>query len=86
MIDKNELELVEKVKGLVAGRFDGNYKTAFDHYGGGGPIDGDALERLLKDAGVGNFATRGTWVAAVMEKLDADRDGFISFADLKFLQ
>ena len=86
MADKKELELIEKVQGLVANRFAGNYKTAFDNYGEGGRMDGDGLERLLKDAGVGNFATRGTWTAAIMEKLDGDRDGFISFAELQFLQ
>jgi len=86
MADAREAELVAKVRALVAGRFDGNYKTAFDHYGNGGRIDVDGLGRLLKDAGVGNFATRGTWVAAIIDKLDGDRDGFISFAELQFLQ
>ena len=86
MADKKELELVAKVQGLVMDRFDGNYKSAFDHYGDGGRMDEEGLERLLKDAGVGNFATRGSWTAAIMEKLDGDRDGFISFAELQFLQ
>ena len=86
MADKRELELVRKVQGLVTEQFGGNYKTAFDHYGNGGRMDEDGLERLLKDAGVGNFATRGSWTAAIMEKLDGDRDGFISFAELQFLQ
>ena len=66
--------------------FAGNYRMAFDHYGASGRMDEDGLERLLKDAGVGNFATRGTWTAAIMEKLDGGRDGFISFAEHQFLQ
>ncbi|MDI1243573.1 MAG: EF-hand domain-containing protein [bacterium] len=86
MADAREVELVRKVQGMVAERFDGNYKTAFDQYGRDGLMDEKGLERLLKDAGVGNFATRGTWTAAIMEKLDGDRDGFISFAELQFLQ
>ena len=86
MADAKEAELVRKVQGLVTQRFEGNYRTAFDHYGTGGRMDEDGLERLLKDAGVGNFATRGSWTAAIMEKLDGDRDGFISFAELQFLQ
>ncbi|MEO5858660.1 MAG: EF-hand domain-containing protein [Pyrinomonadaceae bacterium] len=86
MADAREVELVRKVQGLVADRFEGNYKAAFDHYGRGGLMDEDGLERLLKDAGVGNFATRGTWTAAIMEKLDSDRDGSIPFAELQFLQ
>jgi len=86
MADKKEVELVAKVQGLVARRFDGNYRAAFDHYGDGGQMNEDGLERLLKDAGIGNFATRGTWTAAIMERLDEDRDGFISFAELRFLQ
>lgn len=86
MADAREAELVRKVQGLVAERFAGDYKTAFDHYGDGGRMNEDGLERLLKDAGVGNFATRGSWVAAIMEKLDGDRNGFISFAELRFLQ
>ncbi|MEQ1762151.1 MAG: hypothetical protein ABL984_03290, partial [Pyrinomonadaceae bacterium] len=80
MADTREAELISKVQGLVAGRFAGNYRTAFDHYGERGRMNEDGLERLLKDAGVGNFATRGTWTAAIMDKLDGDRDGFISFA------
>lgn len=86
MADAREGELVAKVQGLVASRFQGNYRTAFDHYGAGGRMDEDGLERLLKDAGVGNFATRGTWVRAILDKLDGDRDGFISFAELQFLK
>ena len=86
MADAREAELISKVQGLVQKRFAGNYRTAFDHYGASGRMDEDGLERLLKDAGVGNFATRGTWTAAIMEKLDVDRDGFISFAELQFLQ
>ena len=86
MADAREAELVRKVQAMVADRFGGNYRAAFDNYGDGGRMGEDGLERLLKDAGVGNFATRGTWAAAIMEKLDGDRDGFISFAELQFLQ
>jgi hypothetical protein len=86
MADAREAELISKVQRLVAGRFAGNYRAAFDQYGRDGLMDEDGLERLLKDAGVGNFATRGTWVKAILEKLDGDRDGFISFAELQFLR
>jgi hypothetical protein len=86
MADSREQELVTKVRALVSNRFSGDYKSAFDYYAGGSRMDEDGLERLLKDAGVGNFATRGTWTAAIMERLDGDRDGFISFGELQFLQ
>ena len=86
MADAREAELVAKVQGLVQKGFAGNYRMAFDHYGASGRMDEDGLERLLKDVGVGNFATRGTWTAAIMEKLDGGRDGFISFAEHQFLQ
>ena len=86
MADAREAELVAKVQGLVARRFAGDYRAAFDQYGRDGLMDEAGLERLLKDASVGNFATRGSWAAAIMEKLDGDRDGFISFAELRFLR
>jgi len=86
MADAREQELVRKVQALVVKRFAGNYKTAFEHYAGGSLMDEDGLEGLLKDAGVGNFATRGTWVRAILDKLDEDRDGYISFPELQFLQ
>ena len=86
MADAREKELVRKVQALVSKRFAGNYKTAFDNYAAGGLMGEDGLEQLLKDANVGNFATRGTWVRAIMEKIDEDRDGVVSFSELQFLK
>jgi len=86
MADAREKELVRKVQALVSKRFAGDYKTAFDNYAAGGLMGEDGLEQLLKDANVGNFATRGTWVRAIMEKIDEDRDGVVSFSELQFLK
>ena len=90
MPDRNELELVKKVHDLVAIKFNGNYKRAFDYYStkrsNSGTIDREELVDLLKDALIGNFVTRGIWADGVMEKLDKNRDGFISFSELESLK
>ena len=90
MPDQNELELVRKLHGLVAKKFAGNYKRAFDYYAtkrsNSGTIDREELADLLKDALIGNVVTRGMWADSVMEKLDKNRDGFISYSELESLK
>ena len=76
-------ELQDKVTGLVAGQFGGDYHRAFVHYDQtkDGKINKDELVELLKDAGVGNWLTRGAWADGIIAELDTDQDGTISGAE-----
>lgn len=79
-------ELMDRVSRLVAARFGGDYRKAFDHYDDDkrdGGINRTELERLLKDAGVGSWLTRGAWADGIIAELDADKDGSISAAEFE---
>lgn len=79
------LELQTKLKALVAERFGGNWASAFKAYdaNGDGRIDANELETLLADANVGNFVTRSSWVRGVLDEVDTNRDGTISYDELQ---
>jgi Ca2+-binding EF-hand superfamily protein len=79
--DAQKQELVDKVSKLVADRFGGDYDRAFAHYDSApkdGRITKAELGELLKDAGIGNWLTRGAWARGILAALDADKDGTIS--------
>jgi Ca2+-binding EF-hand superfamily protein len=73
-------ELTGKVAKLVRERFGGDYGKAFAHYDsdGDGRIDRAELGRMLEDAGIGTWLTRGAWASGIVAALDADKDGTIS--------
>jgi Ca2+-binding EF-hand superfamily protein len=73
-------ELTDKVTRLIQDRFGGDYHRAFAHYdaNGDGRVDRAELGRLLEDAGIGNWLTRGAWAGGIVAALDADKDGTIS--------
>jgi Ca2+-binding EF-hand superfamily protein len=78
-------ELKEKIGHLVAKQFGGDFRRAFDHYDASqdGKIDREELERLLKDADIGTWATRGLWANAIIAELDKDHDLRISRSELE---
>jgi Ca2+-binding EF-hand superfamily protein len=83
--DDKRRELDDKITSLVATRFGGDYHAAFAHYDsdGDGTIDTKELKTLLHDAGIGNGLTRWAWVQGIIQELDADRDGGISWAEFE---
>ncbi len=83
-LQKNELR--DKVGKLVRDEFGGDYHKAFDHYDSDvedGKISGRELVKLLRDAGVGNWLTRGAWASGIMAELDTDKDGSISKSEFE---
>lgn len=84
--DAQKRELQEKVTNLVDARFGGDWTKAFQHYAGVGSasgVDRRGLSQLLEDAGVGNRLTRGAWTSGVMDVLDANSDGSITWAEFQ---
>jgi len=83
--DANVKELKEKVKKLVAKNFQGDYEKAFRHYDANqsGSVDKEEITKLLKDADVGNWATRGSWVDGILSKMDTNKDGKIDWKEFQ---
>ncbi|HEY4120575.1 MAG TPA: EF-hand domain-containing protein [Byssovorax sp.] len=73
-------ELVTKIKALLnkkyGGTSDASLRTLFDHYDSNkdGKISDKDVEQLLKDADIGNFATRSMWIKGIVGALDKDGD------------
>lgn len=80
-------ELVQKVQALLQKQYGDtspeSMRKLFDAYDhdGDGRVGGDELERLLKDAGVGNSFTRGMWVKGIIKELDQNRDQTIDWGE-----
>ena len=77
MATAEEQELSQKINALADKRYYGQHDVAtikklFLSYDGDG--DGkllkDELSKMLSDADIGNFVTRGFWVDGIFEKLD----------------
>lgn len=83
--DEHERELKQKVGALVASKYGGDYKKAFDHYDvdKNGAVGKSELMQLLSDAGVGNGITRGMWASKIIEKLDANVDKAIDWSEFE---
>lgn len=77
---KEQEELVEKIQKLLKKKYGDssieNMRKLFDEYDRDKDqkISADELERLLKDADVGNGLTRGAWVKGVIGALDKNSD------------
>lgn len=85
----NEEELRLKVQDLARSRY-GNtspasMKKLFMSYdaNGDGAINKSELKELLSDADVGNWVTRGTWVDAIFDRVDANKNGVLTWEEYK---
>jgi Ca2+-binding EF-hand superfamily protein len=80
MASKEQDELVAKIQKLVKKKYGDtsveNMRKLFDEYDRDKDqkISPDELEKLLKDADVGNGLTRGAWVKGVIGALDTNAD------------
>jgi Ca2+-binding EF-hand superfamily protein len=81
--EQNKQELRDKVAALVAARFGGDDRVAFAHYDANndGLISKDELKAMLGEAGVGSSWTRWAWAAGIIEELNANGDGLISWPE-----
>lgn len=75
----------DKVTALVATRFGGDYRAAFEHYDadGNGTIDKDELKAPLKDAEIGSGLIRWAWAKGIIGEVDTNGDGAISWAEFE---
>ena len=80
MASKEQEELVEKIQRLLQKKYGDStlesMRKLFDEYDRDGDqkISPEELERLLKDADIGNGFTRGAWVKGVVGALDQNGD------------
>jgi len=83
-MDQRAIDLGRRVNTLVQNRFRGDYQQAFNHYAQGRPeVSRDQVGRLLGDANVGNFVTRGAYTSAVMDRFDTNRSGGVSWQEFQ---
>ena len=81
-------ELIEALEKLCHDEFRDDQRKMFDYYSDHlgdipGQMDGDGLWKLLKDAGVGSFATRHAYVTAIFDALDRDHSGAVSWEEFQ---
>lgn len=82
---ENRASVVQKVTLYVNTTFGGDWQKAFNSYAVNGLVSRDALLAILKAAGVG-FALGRPFVAAqVMEVMDANGDGSITWDEFQSL-
>lgn len=85
----NEEELRLKVQDLARSRYGNTSPTSmkklFMSYdaNGDGAINKSELKELLSDADVGNWVTRGTWVDAIFDRVDANKNGVLTWDEYK---
>lgn len=81
--DPRAVELAKKVDTLVKRKFAGSYEAAFKSYTRGATTGASSehVNRLLTDANVGGWFSRGFYVSAVMDKFDTNKNGKISWSE-----
>ena len=79
-LSDDEKELFTKLSKLVKAQYQGNPQAAFMAYAGSdGLMSSGELEALLSAADVGYPWTRSKWAEKIMEKVDKNQDGQISW-------
>lgn len=75
--------VIADVTALVANSFDRDWKKAFDHYSDNGRLSRNGLMNVLKDANAVGTFLRGTVADNILAEIDADKDGYITFAEFE---
>jgi hypothetical protein len=78
-------DAVAKVAALVKERYEGSYRAAFDHYDedNDGKMSNRELVDLLYDAEIGIRFTRWAIALKVVQTLDTDGDGLVSWEEFQ---
>lgn len=80
MTDKKEV--IDSIKAYVKKSYGGNYQEAFDAFAKNtGKVNREAVVNLLWYANVGWSVTRGLIADKIIEELDKDGDGLISWKE-----
>src|SRR5207253_1711340 len=83
-MDQRAIDLGRRVNTLVQNRFGGDSQRAFNHYAQGRPeVSREQVSKLLSDADVGSFVTRGAHTSGVMDRFDTNRSGGISWQEFQ---
>lgn len=84
-MDETRREVIQKVEKYVRGVFQGSYNAAFEDFDrdDDGKIVHAELVELLKAAEVGSRLTRGAYARGVMDALDTDNDGAITWEEFE---
>lgn len=78
-------QVIAKLKRLCAERFGDDAKRMFDNYAVNENIDRNGLLKVLEEADIGGRFTRGIYATKVMEEIDKNNDGLISFVELSIV-
>jgi hypothetical protein len=77
-------EVVAAIKQLCQTKYAGDYRAGFvDYATNGGKLDTGDIENVLRDAGIGSWATRWIIAADVLKELDTDGDELVSWDEFQ---
>lgn len=83
-LTSQQQEIVDETTAFVKDKFGGDWKKAFDAYAGNdGLIDGDELSDMFSDGGIGPYLFRDQAAAKVIEFIDGNGDGKISWEEFQ---
>lgn len=80
--DPRALDVARRIDGLVKQKYDGDYLKGFNAYAKQGKVGPKEVDKLLKDANVGSWLTRGAYTEALIKRFDITKDGFVSVTEL----
>jgi Ca2+-binding EF-hand superfamily protein len=80
-----EEEIKMKVASLCQSKYSGDYQKLFDSYNTAknGKLCSDEIMKILEDAGVGYRFTRPIILYSIVQVLDTNHDGFVTFDEFK---
>ena len=87
--DANQIELETKLRALCIKKYGDagpeSRRKMYDEYDSNhdGELSRQEMDRMLSDADVGNWFTRGFWIDGILKKLYTDKSGGLSYAEVE---
>lgn len=83
--DPNAVELRTKITALAERRYGGDLRALFSAYDmdHDGALRAGELDTLFQNADIGTPFTRGMWVQGVMDRMDADHNQALTYAEIE---